>query len=140
MSTVALQTFAAPLVDLLERNGVSELSVNRPGEVWLEVGDTMERHEIPRLTLDHLKQFARLAAQYTEQLISEEHPLLSGTLPGGYRIQIVYPPAVEPATIALSIRRQIIRDVALDEWARPSSASPKDRGASDDRLQALHAE
>jgi len=45
--------------------------------------------------LDHLKQLARLAARYTEQLISEEHPLLSGTLPGGYRIQIVYPPAVD---------------------------------------------
>ena len=142
MSTVALQTFAAPLLDLLERNGVSELSVNRPGEVWLEVGDTMERHEIPRLTLDHLKQFARLAAQYTEQMISEERPLLSGTLPGGYRIQIVYPPAVEPATIALSIRRQIIRDVALDDWAAPPprAAQPKDQDTSDDRLRALHAE
>ncbi len=141
MSTVALQTFAAPLLDLLERNGVSELSVNRPGEVWLEIGDTMERHEIPRLTLDHLKQFARLAAQYTEQLISEERPLLSGTLPGGYRIQIVYPPAVEPATIALSIRRQVIRDVGIDEWAGPPPASPpKDQDASDDQLRALHAE
>jgi type IV secretion system protein VirB11 len=140
MSTVALQTFAAPLLDLLERNGVSELSVNKPGEVWLEVGDTMERHEIPRLTLDHLKQFARLAAQYTEQIISEERPLLSGTLPGGYRIQIVYPPAVEPATIAVSIRRQIIRDVALDEWAGPPPVSlPKDQDASGEQLRALHA-
>lgn len=140
MSTVALQTFAAPLLDLLERNGVSELSVNRPGEVWLEVGDTMERHEIPRLTLDHLKQFARLAAQYTEQLISEERPLLSGTLPGGYRIQIVYPPAVEPATIALSIRRQVIRDVGIDEWAGgPPASPPEDQDASDDQLRALHA-
>ncbi|MBL8528746.1 MAG: P-type DNA transfer ATPase VirB11 [Burkholderiales bacterium] len=116
MSTVALETFAAPLMELLERDGVSELSVNRPGEVWLEVGDTTERHEMPRLTLDHLKQLARLAAQYTEQLISEEHPLLSGTLPGGYRIQVVYPPALEPNTIALSIRRQTLNDMSLTDW------------------------
>jgi type IV secretion system protein VirB11 len=105
-------------MELLERDGVSELSVNRPGEVWIEVGDAMERYEVPELTLEHLKQFARLAAQYTEQMISEEHPLLSGTLPGGYRVQIVYPPAVEPGTIALSIRRQTIRDMALDDWTR----------------------
>ena len=118
--TVALETFAAPLMDLLERDGVSELSINRPGEVWLEVGDAMERHEVPRLTLEHLKQLARLAAQYTEQLISEEHPLLSGTLPGGYRIQVVYPPAVEPKTIALSIRRQTLHDMSLTDWATGS--------------------
>ena len=116
MSTVALETFAAPLMDLLERSGVSELSINRPGEVWLEIGDTMERHEAPRLTLEHLKQFARLAAQYTDQRVSEEHPLLSGTLPGGYRVQVVYPPAVEPNTIALSIRRQSIREICLAGW------------------------
>ena len=104
-------------MDLLERDGVSELSINRPGEVWLEVGDTMERHEVHRLTLDHIKQLARLAAQYTEQLISEEHPLLSGALPGGYRIQVVYPPALEPNTIALSIRRQTLNDMSLTDWA-----------------------
>jgi len=143
MSTVALQTFAAPLMELLERNGVSELSINRPGEVWLEVGDSMERHEVPRITLDHLKQFARLAAQYTEQLISEEHPLLSGTLPGGYRIQIVYPPAVEPGTIALSIRRQTIRDMPLKDWTGtgPCEALSTDENPpdSDGLLRELHA-
>ena len=143
MSTVALETFAAPLMDLLERDGVSELSINRPGEVWLEVGDTMERHEVPRLTLDHLKQLARLAAQYTEQLISEEHPLLSGTLPGGYRIQVVYPPAVEPNTIALSIRRQTLHDMSLTDWAahRSHLLSPptEDRERVDSRPRDLDA-
>jgi type IV secretion system protein VirB11 len=144
MSAVALLTYAEPLLALLHRNGTNELSVNRPGEVWLEVGDTMERHEIRRLTLDHLKQFARLAAQYTEQLISEEHPLLSGTLPGGPRIQIAYPPAVEPGTIALSIRRQVIREVALEEWTASGSqnlSSPKEETAvAEGRLRDLHAQ
>lgn len=85
----------------------------------------MERHIDPRLTLDHLKQFSRLAAQYTEQRVSEEHPLLSATLPTGYRLQVVFPPAVEPNTIALSIRRQSIREVALSDWVKPTSSSPR---------------
>lgn len=144
MSAVALLTYAAPLLALLKGNGVSELSVNRPAEVWLEVGDTMERHKLPRLTLDHLKQLARLAAQYTEQLINEEHPLLSGTLPGGHRIQIVYPPAVEPGTIALSIRKQIIRDMALEDWTGTALPVPSSTGentsALDVRLQELHGQ
>ena len=140
MSTVALQAYAAPLLELLKREDVSELSINRPGEAWLEVGDSMERHEIPSLTLGHLKQFARLAAQYGEQMISEEHPLLSGTLPGGYRIQVVYPPAVAPDTIALSVRRQIIRDVALDAWHLvPDTVGSGEQTVVDEHLCALHA-
>jgi len=128
-------------MELLERGAVSELSVNRPGEVWIEVGDTMQRHEVPQLTLEHLKQFARLAAQYTEQMISEEHPLLSGTLPGGYRVQIVYPPAVEPGTIGLSIRRQTIRDMALRDWAAATCRQPQDDRPSEssNRLAELQA-
>jgi type IV secretion system protein VirB11 len=139
MSTVALQTFSALLMEFLERDGVSELSVNRPGEVWLEIGDAMERHEVPRLTLEHLKQFARLAAQYTDQRVSEENPLLSGTLPGGYRVQVVYPPAVDPNTIALSIRRQSIREISLSEWIGPGlrqSMRPKAERFALDTLQA----
>jgi type IV secretion system protein VirB11 len=116
-------------MEFLERDGVSELSVNRPGEVWIEVGDAMERYEVPELTLEHLKQFARLAAQYTEQMISEEHPLLSGTLPGGYRVQIVYPPAVEPGTIALSIRRQTIHDMALTDWTHDAGSQSSQEGS-----------
>lgn len=144
MSAVALLTYAAPLLALLDRNGVSELSVNRPAEVWLEIGDTMERHSVPRLTFDHLKQLARLSAQYTEQVISEEHPLLSGTLPGGQRIQIAFPPAVEPGTIALSIRKQSIRDMSLEGWVlpplAPSSSVNENTSAPDVRLQYLHAQ
>jgi type IV secretion system protein VirB11 len=129
-------------MELLERDGVSELSVNRPGEVWIEVGDAMERYEVPRLTLEHLKQFARLVAQYTEQMISEEHPLLSGTLPGGYRVQIVYPPAVEPGTIALSIRRQTIRDMALVDWTRGEMCQSPDESPpeTDDDLGRRHGQ
>ena len=143
MSTVALRTYAAPLMDLIEQGGVSELSVNRPGEVWLEIGDSMERLEVPLLTLDHLKQLARLIAQYSEQVISEEQPLLSATLPGGYRVQVVYPPAVEPATIALSIRRQAIYDIGLEKWPTLTyDASCLTNAAAEDtdcHLRELHA-
>jgi type IV secretion system protein VirB11 len=143
MSTVALQTYAAPLMELLEQGGVTELSVNRPGEVWLEVGDTMETLAAPLLTLNHLKQLARLVAQYSEQVISEEHPLLSATLPGGYRVQVVYPPAVEPGTIALSIRRHAIHDIPLEKWATTAyDASPPSTDTvsdADSHLRELYA-
>ena len=116
MSYAALETYLSPIRALLEREGVSEVSINRPGEVWVEVRGDMYREEIPELTLDHLKSMAKLIAQSTNQIVSEEKPLLSATLPAGYRVQGVFPPAVEPGTIAFSIRKQNVMNLDLDQY------------------------
>jgi type IV secretion system protein VirB11 len=116
MSYAALETYLSPIRALLEREGVSEVSINRPGEVWVEVRGDMYREEIPELTLDHLKSMAKLIAQSTNQVVSEEKPLLSATLPAGYRVQGVFPPAVEPGTIAFSIRKQNVMNLDLDQY------------------------
>ncbi len=116
MSLAALDTYLRPLKELFAREGVSEISINRPQEAWVEIGGDMERYELPELTLDHLKALAQLIAQSTEQKISEERPLLSGTLPGGYRIQVVYPPASELGIVGISIRKQAALDFDLDQY------------------------
>ena len=82
----------------------------------MEIRGDMHYEQVSELNLEHLKGLARLVAQYTNQNISEEHPLLSATLPEGYRIQVVFPPAVEPGTIAFSIRKQTIMDFDLDAY------------------------
>lgn len=105
MSVAALETFLEPIKEVLSRDGVNEVSINRPGELWVEIKGDKSKHEIPQLTLDHLMSLGRLVAQSTAQVISEEYPLLSATLPAGYRIQIVFPPACEPKTVAMSIRK-----------------------------------
>ena len=116
MSYAALETYLSPIRALLEREGVSEVSINRPGEVWVEVRGDMFREEIPELTLDHLKSMAKLIAQSTNQIVSEEKPLLSATLPSGYRVQAVFPPAIEPGSIAFSIRKQNVMNLDLDQY------------------------
>ncbi|MDX1975979.1 MAG: P-type DNA transfer ATPase VirB11 [Rickettsiales bacterium] len=116
MSYTALDTYLQPLHGFLADRKVSEISINKPGEIWVEVGGDMTRHEVPALDLSHLKSLARLVAQSTEQKISEETPLLSATLPAGFRIQVVFPPACESSTIAMSIRKQTIVDLDLDQY------------------------
>ena len=44
-------------------------------------------------------------ANFTRQRISANEPLLSATLPGGERIQIVLPPATLERTVSITIRR-----------------------------------
>lgn len=118
MSIVALETYLKPLKAVFEKQGVSEVSINRPREAWVEVFGDMERFEIPEFDLDHLKALARLVAQSTEQKISEENPLLSANLPDGYRIQIVFPPAAENSTVAFSIRKQTVLNMDLDAYEK----------------------
>lgn len=105
MSYTALETYLTPFNRLFSEEGVSEISVNIPGEVWVEKRGDMRLEVIPELDLEHLKSLARLVAQSTEQKVSEENPLLSATLPNGFRIQVVFPPACEAGTIAMSIRK-----------------------------------
>ena len=114
MTKILLENHLAPLRTFLDRSEVSEISVNKPGEIWVEARGVMSCHSVPELTLRHLKDLAQLVATSTEQQISEEQPLLAAHLPEGYRIQFVYPPAVLENTLGLSIRRSSLLDRDLD--------------------------
>lgn len=141
MAHTALDTYLTPLKKHFARTEVSEISINKPGEIWIEIGGDMERHSLPELDLEHLKSLARLVAQSTEQKISEETPLLSATLPEGYRIQVVFPPACEPNTIAMSIRKQTILNLDLDQYeaigAFQNTVVTKEDSPLDKRLRDL---
>ncbi len=118
MSDIAIQTYLRPLLPFLNEEGISEISINRPLEAWIEKKGEMECHPIPELNFSHLRTLANLVAKYSEQNISEETPLLSATLPGGYRVQIVLPPAVEAGLVAISIRKQALLEMSLDDYER----------------------
>lgn len=118
MSLTALETYLDPLKKVFEEEGVNEISINRPFEIWVEKRGDIRYESMPDLDLDHLRGLALLVAQSTEQRISEEAPLLSATLPNGYRIQIVIPPACEPGTIGMSIRKPSSMKLDLESYEK----------------------
>jgi type IV secretion system protein VirB11 len=94
-----------PLFDFLEgQPGATEICVNRPGEVFVEVGPEWKRFEAPALTLEWALSLATAIATFTEQDIGPQRPILSAMLPRGERIQVVIPPAVEQGTVSLTVR------------------------------------
>jgi type IV secretion system protein VirB11 len=115
-SVAALDSFMLPLKQILDRDGVNEVSINRPNEVWVEFKGDMIKEELPSFDIEHLKSIGRLVAQATEQRLSEEEPLLSATLPNGYRIQIVFPPACEQGCVVISIRKPSVLKWTLDDY------------------------
>jgi type IV secretion system protein VirB11 len=113
---IYLRSYLAPLTGMLARPDVTDIYVNRPGELWIEtVGGAIERHDAPALDEATLERLARQIAAVSHQGISREHPLLSATLPDGARVQIVGPPATR-GPLALAIRKHVAADLALSDY------------------------
>lgn len=113
---IYLRSYLAPLTGMLARPDVTDIYVNRPGELWVEtIGGEIERHDAPKLDAATLERLARQIAAIAHQGISREHPLLSATLPDGARVQIVSPPATR-GPLALAIRKHVSPDLTLDDY------------------------
>ena len=111
-----LDVYLAPFLEQLVRPDVTDLYVNRPGELWIEtLHGGIERHVAPEITEAQLWRLARQVASLTHQGISREHPLLAARLPDGARVQIVAPPATREG-MAIAIRKHVSSDLSLADY------------------------
>ena len=113
--------------------------------MWVEtLGGGLERQTAPDLDETSLWRLARQIASLTHQGISREHPLLAAVLPDGARVQIAAPPATR-GPLALAIRKHVVADLTLDDYARAGAFDQArrdnlDAAELDQRLEALLAE
>ena len=111
-----LALYLNPFLTHLRRIDVTDIYVNRPGEIWVEtLGGGIEQYAVPEIDEASLMRLARQIASMTHQGISREHPLLAATLPDGARIQVVAPPATR-GDLALAIRKHVSRDLCLGDY------------------------
>lgn len=140
---IYLDAFLAPLAVHLGRGDVTDLYINRPGEVWLETAEGTERHDEPALDDAALWRLARQIAAASDQGINREHPLLAATLPDGARVQICAPPATRNHVV-VAIRRHSMPDLRLSDYLAAGSfarvgKAAEERVAIDADLAALLA-
>ena len=131
MSNVYLQSYLKHLAPYLALDDVTDIFINRPGELWTEAyGGRPQRHILSDLTRGVLQHLIQQVAALTAQGISREHPLLAASLPSGDRIQVVMPPATR-GDIAIAIRKHIVSDISVDDFFPEcgvlSASSPRDR-------------
>ena len=111
-----IDAWLAPLLPALARADVTDIFVNRPGEIWLEtLSGTIERQDMPELDETRLWQLARQIASLTHQGIARSHPLLAATLPDGARVQVVAPPAARGG-MAMAIRKHVVPEYSLADY------------------------
>lgn len=111
-----LEAYLEPFRGWLDQADVTELLVNRPGEVWIEQRGRMTRHDAPKVDDSLLQRLAEQVARVSNQGINRERPLLAAMLPNGARVQFVAPTATR-AHWALAIRRHCLLDLPLDAYA-----------------------
>lgn len=104
-----------PFSAFLQDPSLYEVIVNRPGQVLTEGPGGWRTNDLPELSFDKLMRLARAVASFSHQSIDERRPILSATLPGEERIQIVIPPATLKGTVSLTIRKPSSVDFTLDD-------------------------
>lgn len=116
--TVSVRFFLEPLSGFLRDETVTEIVVNRPGQVYTENSGRWRSYNVPELTFEHLVNLGVAAAAFAgENLVfSGTDPVLSVTLPGGERAQFVMPPACKDGTVSLTIRKPSFRILTLKNF------------------------
>lgn len=138
--TSVLLHYLAPLQRCLEPDDVTELVVNRPGELAIERAGGWEWRDAPDLTETWLATLAKAAAAFTTQDVTDEAPICSTVLPQGERCQIVLPPAAE--RLSLTLRKPSAATFDLDAFARGGlfdavAVATNDLSADETALMAL---
>jgi len=130
--SVYLDAYLAPFRRWLDRDTVTEIMVNRPGEVWIEDASDpgMKRIDTPEIDDRLVQRLAEQVARVSHQGINREHPLLGATLPDGARVQFCGPPAARKHWV-MAIRRHRRLDLPLDAYDAGPLA-PITRGAMPD--------
>ncbi|MEO0906900.1 MAG: P-type DNA transfer ATPase VirB11 [Pseudomonadota bacterium] len=115
--SVYLDAYLAPFKPWLERDTITEIMVNRPGEVWIEdaANPGIQKLDTPQIDDRLVQRLAEQVARVSHQGINREHPLLGATLPDGARIQFCGPPASRKHWV-MAIRRHRRLDLPLDAY------------------------
>lgn len=102
----------APIKTWLSDQSVSEILINKPQEVFVEIGGDMQKHQVLAYDEKTLHRLFKLIANENQAILDAEHPILSGSIDDGSRVQLVVPPVAN--SFVLSIRKYVKRNMTLD--------------------------
>ncbi len=91
-----------PIASHLAEPDVTEITINGPGMLWAKRSGGWQTYEVPALTPGYLSALTTAMAVYNGLAPA---PDVSVVLPGGWRGQIVRPPAVIDGTVSVCIRK-----------------------------------
>lgn len=115
---LAYQYGVLGILPYMDDPGITEICINRPGELYLETREGWRRVDEPGLTFDRARQFctAVVNESNTGQRITDAEPMVSLTFPTGQRAQFVIPPACDAGRVSITIRLPAKRTITLGQY------------------------
>ncbi|HCD7579436.1 TPA: P-type DNA transfer ATPase VirB11 [Escherichia coli] len=103
--------------DLLNIPGVSDVAINRPGELWYLPGmGEWQRKAQPSLTYANCMSMAKAMATFHGRDINPQSPVKTVELPGEERGLIVIPPACSKNAVSFTLRKPSLTRLTLDDY------------------------
>jgi pilus assembly protein CpaF len=100
----SIRRYFKPIVPYLEDDSVSEIMINGPDDIWIEVAGKLKRTDATFETVDDLMGGVKNIAQYVGKTLNELNPQMDARLPDGSRVHVVLPPCARNG-ISVAIRR-----------------------------------
>ncbi|CAB3773849.1 P-type DNA transfer ATPase VirB11 [Paraburkholderia humisilvae] len=127
-------------------DSITEVAINRPGEIWTYGANGWQQHDAPACTLDACLGLANALAVMKGGRFSRKEPIHSVVLPEGQRGHMLMQPACERDTISITIRIPSNLRYSVDEYKRNGwfdgyrDASPQPDATYLDILQPVERE
>ncbi|MBA4358464.1 MAG: hypothetical protein C0405_12155, partial [Desulfovibrio sp.] len=96
--------FLAPVRDFLEEEGVTEVMINGPGEIYIERKGKLILTERAFTSPESLMAAIRNVGQFVGRSIDQDHPYMDARLPDGSRVHAIIPPCARRGPY-MAIRR-----------------------------------
>ncbi|WED24569.1 CpaF family protein [Vibrio sp. JC009] len=93
-----------PLQTLIDNDNISDIMINGPSDIFIEVGGKVEKSQIQFVNEKQLNTIAKRIASNVGRRIDESKPLCDARLVDGSRVNIVIPPLAIDGT-SISIRK-----------------------------------
>lgn len=131
---------AGALDPLLRREGVTDVLVNGPNEVFIDRGHGLERTEVTFADDAEVRRLAARMAASAGRRFDEGAPYVDSRLPDGTRVHAILSSVADPGT-CLSLRVPARRKLTLDDWVTfgslPAQGAALLRAVIDARLAFL---
>lgn len=97
---------------------ITEIVVNRPGEIGIETGKGWQFFDAPQLTFENLMKLSNAIVIFNNGKLTQTNAIHSVTLPGGERGQIVCPPVTMQNIVSITIRKPSSERFSLDDYTK----------------------
>lgn len=138
-----LRHLLGPIQTLLDTPEITEICINKPGEVGYERGGRWGWRTIRDFDLHRLDAIGLLAGSLLSKSFDPANPICMTTLPDGQRCTLCRPPVTPAGTVSITIRIpsqavHTIHDADFNSLMRAATSHSSGHNAMDEELLTLY--